>query len=161
MTTPYLVQGRDPVAWVTEAFARPLLAALEQRGGVPHSVRSVVGQQLTVRSPAQLRERVERRWFERFAHLSGQALLERADEIAVDLVAAPGCELSVWCEDGWLLDEDMVCMWCRPSGTVFDMTEEDGSEGRRSSPETAARMAAEIRASMRLTRRRPRSRWPS
>ncbi|WP_354644068.1 hypothetical protein [Kitasatospora camelliae] len=153
MRNPYMARGQDPAGWVTETFPGPLRRALEQHGGVPHTVRAVVARQLPLRTAEQLRERIERRWYERYAHLPGQELLDRADEIAVELVREPGCEISNRCEDGWLLDEEAICAWCQPSGTVFDVREPDLAGGRRSSPETVSRMAAEIRASMRAGRR--------
>ncbi|WP_407913251.1 hypothetical protein [Kitasatospora sp. NE20-6] len=155
MAIPYMSQGQDPVGWVTEAYPRPLRYALSRRGGVPHTVRTVIAGQLRVRTADQLRERIERRWFGGFAHLPAPELLERADDIAMQLVGAPGCEVSLRCEDGWLLDQDANCMWCRPSRTEFHMRDEDLTDGRRSSAETVARMAAEIRTSMRTNRRYP------
>lgn len=155
MAIPYMAQGQDPVGWVTEAYPRPLRAALAQRGGIPHSVRTVVAQQLTLRTAEQLRERIERRWYGSYAHLTGPELLARADELAERLVGTPGCEVSLRCEDGWLLDQEANCMWCRPSRTEFHVYEDEETDGRRSSPETVSRMAAEIRTSMRTNRRYP------
>jgi hypothetical protein len=153
MPTPYLAQGRDPATWVLEAIPRPLRTVLEQRGGIPHAVRLTAHQQLDVRSPEQLRERIERRWYERFSHLPGAELAERADGIALELVAAAGCEVSVMCEDGWLLDQDAVCSWCRPSGTVFDIRADNVPDGRRLPPDVVAARAAKVRAAMRSSRR--------
>ncbi|MFJ1706063.1 hypothetical protein [Kitasatospora sp. NPDC088346] len=151
MSFPYQGPSADPAAWVARYFPRPLLAALEQRGGIPHTVRTLITRQLAVRTPEQLRDRIERRWFQRFSGTAGPALLDGADTIAARLVEEPGCEVSVRCEDGWLLDEDANCTWCRPSGTEFYL--EDPDAGRRSSPETVTRMAGEIRARMRQGRR--------
>ncbi|MEV4614613.1 hypothetical protein AB0K43_18745 [Kitasatospora sp. NPDC049258] len=153
MTVPYIGPGSNPTDWVTRHYPGPLRAALEQRGGVPHSARSIVARQLSMRSAEQLRERIERRWYQRYAHLTGPVLLARADEIAEMLVAAPDCEVSDRCEDGWLLDEEANCTWCRPSRTEFDLTGQDETEGRRASPDTVARMAGSIRAQLREGRR--------
>ncbi|MEU9132223.1 hypothetical protein AB0D08_29630 [Kitasatospora sp. NPDC048540] len=153
MTTPYVGPGSNPVDWVTSHYPRPLRIALERRGGIPHTARNTVVRQLGRRTPEQLRERIERRWYQRFAHLSAPELLERADDIAVQLVELPDCEVSDRCEDGWLLDEEANCTWCLPSGTVFDLPREDVGDGRRSSAETVARMAGSIRDRMRQGRR--------
>jgi len=152
---PYLAHGQHPAVWVAAAIPGPLMRALEKHGGVPHAVRQDIAAQLADGVPgALLRERVERRWFERYAHLTGRELLERADEIALGLVAAPECPLG--CEDGWVVEESRVCAWCRPNGTVVDvrLDEEDG--GRRLGPAEHAARAAEVRAAMRAGRRYPR-----
>ncbi|MFD9127756.1 hypothetical protein [Kitasatospora sp. NPDC059571] len=153
MSSPFPALGQDPAAWVAAAVPGPLMRALDRRGGMPHGMRQEIARQLADgTSAARLRERIERRWWERYAHLPGPDLLERADDIALDLVAVPTCPLG--CEDGWLIEQSRVCPWCRPNGTVIDVHEEDG--GRRLDADGQARRAAEVRAAMRANRRYPR-----
>lgn len=109
--------GQHPGMWVTHAFVPVLRDALDHRGGIPHAVRTAVLAQLDPgaanhRSAALLRERVERRWFKRFAQLPRPEIIERADEIALALVDAPTCS-DPRCEDGWHLDTDSGCPRCR------------------------------------------------
>ncbi|GAA4882802.1 hypothetical protein [Kitasatospora terrestris] len=151
-SSPFIEYGQHPAAWVTSAIPAPLMRALEPRGGVPHAVRQEIERQLAEGVPAsQLRERVERRWYERYAHVNGAELPMRADEIALALVAGSECPLG--CEDGWLVADSRVCPWCRPNGTVVDNHPDDLTGGRRlPGPEQVAR-AEEVRALMRNSRR--------
>ncbi|MFB7383158.1 hypothetical protein ACFC6U_39750 [Kitasatospora purpeofusca] len=105
-------QGLHPGVWVTQAYPPVLAAALQRRGGIPVAVREAVLDQLGHRSPATLRERIERRWWARWSHLPAGEIAERADDIAYALVAEPGCP-EPRCEDGWLLDTDHGCPRCR------------------------------------------------
>ncbi len=68
---PRYPQGQHPAVWVTQAYPTVLQAALARHGGIPHAVRELVLQQLHHRTPGELRERIERRFFARFSHLPG------------------------------------------------------------------------------------------
>jgi hypothetical protein len=157
MSTPYQPQGRPPEVWVMEGYPLPLLTALRHRGGLPHTVPPVLREQLAVRTPAQLRERIERRWFLRFSHLPGPDLVSRADEIALVLVVSGVCG-DLQCEDGWLLDAGVSCGRCRPTRCRFDMRSEDFPDGGQSSAVEVARVASAIRAELRRTYGMPRNR---
>ncbi|GAA1073402.1 MULTISPECIES: hypothetical protein [Kitasatospora] len=155
MSSAFPARGQDPAVWAAAAVPGPLMRALDQRGGLPHTVRQDIARQLAEGTPAtRLRDRMERRWWERYAQLTAPELLQRADDIALDLVAAPTCPLG--CEDGWLPDESRVCPWCRPNNTVIDVAPDEEPAGRRLEPEEQARRAAEVRAAMRAGRRYPR-----
>ncbi|MFC6599057.1 hypothetical protein [Kitasatospora paranensis] len=154
MSSAFPARGQDAVAWVAAAMPGPMMRALDLRGGVPHGVRQEIARQLAEgASAARLRERIERRWWDRFAQLPGPELLERADEIVLALVAEPTCPLG--CEDGWLLEQSRVCPWCRPNGTVIDVSPDEEPGGRRLDADGQARRAAEVRALMRASRRYP------
>ncbi|MFJ9520643.1 hypothetical protein ACIRPK_20625 [Kitasatospora sp. NPDC101801] len=151
MTTPYLARGMNPVSWVTEGFPPVLLHVLAKNsGGLPPDVPALVHDQLAVRTPAEMRERIERRWYLLYSGLHNGELKKRADEIAVALVRPGNCT-DPNCEDGDLRDERGTCVLCRPSRSEFNMRAEDIPDGRRSSPETVARAAASIRAQLRRT----------
>ncbi|MET9396058.1 hypothetical protein [Kitasatospora sp. NPDC002965] len=75
-------QGQLPAVWVTESYPPVLRAALTSRSGIPVAARELVIEQLGHRTPGELRERVERRFFARFSHLPSGEITERADEIA-------------------------------------------------------------------------------
>ncbi|WP_405363334.1 hypothetical protein OG535_38225 [Kitasatospora sp. NBC_00085] len=148
MSSPFMEHGQHPAVWVGAAIPSPLMAALGKRGGIPQTVRGEIGRQLEGGvSPQRLRDRVERRWFLRYSHLTGEALLSRADEIALELVLPPQCPRGV-CEDGWLLDDTGSCPECLPNATVVDVAD-DVSDGRQAGPETYRRAAAAVRARMR------------
>jgi hypothetical protein len=154
MSTPYPSHRHD--VWVVEGYPPVLLTALTERGGVPPAVWHTVLEQLEQRSAAQLRERTERRWFLRFSHLTGPELAQRADELALALVAPGECR-DPRCEDGWLLDFATSCPRCRPTRSRFDMREEDVPDGHRSSPARVAQVASGIRAELRRTHGVPRN----
>ncbi|GAA2747070.1 MULTISPECIES: hypothetical protein [Kitasatospora] len=157
VSSAFLAFGQDPAVWVAGAFPGPLVRALEGRGGLPRAVREEIARQLAEDvGPSVLRERIERRWYERFAHVPPGELADRADEVAMQLVAASECPLG--CEDGWLLAESRVCAWCRPNGTVVDVRPEDLEGGRRLSSDEHVARAEEVRALMRHSRRYPKPR---
>ncbi|MFJ2776915.1 hypothetical protein [Kitasatospora sp. NPDC087315] len=148
MSTPFMEHGQHPATWVGAAIPRPLMVALEKRGGIPHTVRGEIGRQIEGGvAPQRLRDRVERRWFLRYSHLTGEALLSRADDIALELVLPPQCPRGA-CEDGWLLDDSGSCPECLPSATVVDVAD-NLSHGRQAGPETYRRAAASVRAQLR------------
>jgi hypothetical protein len=137
--------------WVTQAYPAPLLSALARLGGIPSTVKTVVLDQLEHRTPALLRERIERRYYLHYAQLTGAELLVRADEIALALVAPGPCP-EPRCEDGWLLDDaDRAggCPHCRHRRMDANMLPADG-------PPAAAtqvhRYAAQIRQRLRQDR---------
>lgn len=112
---PLTRPGRDPVAFVLGRMPRPLMDAMH--GRVPADVYQTVLAELGRRSPQQLTDRVERRWYLRWAH----ALRERdednrprwsADEIALQLVAPAACPVAD-CEDGVIVHSDRVCVHCQ------------------------------------------------
>ncbi|MFD9685179.1 hypothetical protein ACFWXO_05385 [Kitasatospora sp. NPDC059088] len=156
MSTPYLSRGTSPTTWVTEGYPAPLLHVLSKAGGLPHTVPALVRQELEHRRPAELRERIERRWYLRYSNLSRPELEARADEIAVELIQPSDCP-DPKCEDGSLLENSSSCPHCRPSRTRFDIHPEHLPDGNaRASIETVARVAALIRAQMRQTHGVPR-----
>ncbi|WP_331727299.1 hypothetical protein OG871_39985 (plasmid) [Kitasatospora sp. NBC_00374] len=109
---PHGPQGQHPAVWVTQAYPAVLQSALNRHGGIPAAVRELVLQELHHRTPGELRERIERRFYARFSNLSGTGIAERADDIAYDLAAPPECR-DPRCEDGWHLDADHGCPLCR------------------------------------------------
>jgi hypothetical protein len=142
-----MAAGQDPIVWVTAAIPRPLMAALQQRGGVPHQVRLEVDRQLRAGvQPQVIRDRLERRWFLRYSNLTGRDLLERADGIALEIVEPPACPAQR-CEDGQLLDDSGSCPVCRPNGTTVNFTGSD--RGERATPAAYQRAAAGIRSRLR------------
>ncbi|MFE0457758.1 hypothetical protein ACFW1A_00675 [Kitasatospora sp. NPDC058965] len=130
-------QGQHPGVWVTQAYPPVLLTALQRRGGIPVAVREVVLDQLRHRTPAQLRERLERRFFAAYAHLPAGHIAERADEIAYALLVAPACP-EPRCEDGWLLDADHGCPRCRQRRVETAATAPAGPPATRATVTAAA-----------------------
>jgi hypothetical protein len=151
VTMTYRGEGQHPGAWVTEGYPAPLLAVLKQVGGIPHEVRPVILSELGRRSPAALRERIERRWYLRFSNLTGPQIAERADEIAVALVEPGDCR-EPQCEDGWLLDDSGSCPRCRPGRSRFDARPEDLQPDSAATPEYGSRTAMALRDEVRRTR---------
>ncbi|MDH6129366.1 hypothetical protein [Kitasatospora sp. GP82] len=141
-------QGQHPAVWVTQAYPPVLQAALARHGGLPASVRQLVLHELHHRTPAELRERIERRWYARFSHLPAGEIADRADEIALDLAAAPAC-LDPRCEDGWQLDADHGCPRCRQRLVNTNALPLDGEPA---STATAAAAVASIRRTILLSR---------
>ncbi|MFG2844189.1 hypothetical protein ACGF12_13605 [Kitasatospora sp. NPDC048296] len=152
-------QGQHPGVWVTQAYPPVLLSALQRRGGIPAAVREAVLDQLRHRSPATLRERIERRWFTRFNHLPAGEVAQRADDIAFDLVAAPHCP-DPRCEDGWLLDQYDDASGCpRCRRRRIEVTLYEPAAHPPSTPEHQQHMAARIRDQIRTTRSTARHVW--
>ncbi|MFD8597499.1 hypothetical protein ACFV1L_21095 [Kitasatospora sp. NPDC059646] len=159
-STPYFRPGTNPVVWVTEAYPAVLCAVLNRyEGGLPREVPEIIWEQIQQgdRTPAQLRNRVEQRWFLRYSNLTRSELRERADEIAIALVAPSKCP-NPDCEDGVLLTSARTCGRCLPARSEFHMRAEDVPDGRRSSPAAVAGAAAAIRARMRQVNGFPRDR---
>ncbi|GAA3011868.1 hypothetical protein GCM10020229_24110 [Kitasatospora albolonga] len=152
MTTyPRGPQGQRPDVWVTEAFPPALQRALAARGGVPVPVHDLVLHQLHQRTPAELRERIERRWYLRFSQLTAAQITERTDEIALDLIA-PGTCPDPWCEDGWLLDQHDTARGCpRCRHRTVDTTALP-ADGAPASAGTVTAAVASIRHSILLAR---------
>ncbi|MEY9844098.1 hypothetical protein [Streptacidiphilus sp. MAP5-3] len=147
--TAFQRPGQSPAVWVLQAMPGPLTEVLGKRGGVPHNVFRLVDQQLQYRTAAELRDRIERRWFKLFSNLTQPELKARADQIAWDLVAPGDCPAPE-CEDGWLRDDSGSCPHCRKPSSVFHMTGED----HRDAPSASPRYAAQLAEAMRDERRR-------
>ncbi|WP_030272957.1 hypothetical protein [Streptomyces sp. NRRL B-24484] len=143
-------QGQYPAVWVAGAYPSVLLAVLGQHGGIPQAMRESILRQLHEghRSPAELRERIERRWWSTYSHLPAGDIAERADEIALALVAAPPCSIAR-CEDGWHLDADRGCPQCRQRHIDTDALP---ATGPAASSEHIAATAAAIRRTIRASR---------
>ncbi|MFJ5927625.1 hypothetical protein ACIQF6_34020 [Kitasatospora sp. NPDC092948] len=146
--------------WVTEAYPTVLCGILNQHeGGLPREVPEIIWEQLQqgYRTPAQLRNRVEQRWFLRYSNLTRSELRKRADEIAIALVVPSQCP-NPDCEDGVLLTSARTCGRCLPARSEFHMRAEDVPDGQRSTPAAVAGAAAAIRARMRQANGFPRDR---
>ncbi|MFE7616835.1 hypothetical protein [Streptomyces sp. NPDC057496] len=107
--------GRDPLGFIMQSFPQPLLQALGHR--IPRNLPDILFAELSRRTPAQLHDRIERRWHTRWSH----AIHERDEdnrrrwapqEIAEFLVARSPCQHQP-CEDGRLLHDDSPCPYCQ------------------------------------------------
>ncbi|MEV6424701.1 hypothetical protein AB0M67_34185, partial [Streptomyces sp. NPDC051662] len=81
------------------------------------TVYQTVLAELTRRTPQQLTDRVERRWYGRWARAlrdkdEDGRLRWSADEIALQLLASAACPVAQ-CEDGMLHNSDQACQQCR------------------------------------------------
>ncbi|MFD6417310.1 hypothetical protein [Streptomyces sp. NPDC060194] len=106
--------GGEPVAFVLRRMPHPLLDAMA--GRVPAAVHATIRAELAHRTPQQLSDRVERRWYGRWAHAlrardEEGRLVRGPDEIAVQLVAPGPCPAPA-CEDGVVLGTDRTCPRC-------------------------------------------------
>ncbi|MFG3497759.1 hypothetical protein [Streptomyces sp. NPDC047928] len=135
--------GQDPVSYVLQAFPQPLLQALGHR--VPRSLHELVHQELAHRTADQLLDRVERRWYTRWAH----ALHEKGEDgrrlwsaqaVAEQLLTRGPCA-DLGCEDGHLVTTGTACTRCRRPQHRFVPAVADGT----ATPERVRRVAAEIR----------------
>ncbi|MCF3105428.1 hypothetical protein IPZ58_28120 [Streptomyces roseoverticillatus] len=115
-----LSQGRshDPVRAVLAAVPDPLVRAC--RGGLPSAAVTVIHEQLQYRTPRQLRERMERRWWGSWASRPLNRKSDekqegyRAEDVIVWLLAASPCPGG--CEDGFHPDNpDRLCSVCQGS----------------------------------------------
>ncbi|MFJ2060290.1 hypothetical protein ACIOMM_30735 [Streptomyces sp. NPDC087908] len=102
--------------FVMRRFPRPLLDALY--GQLPAAAYRTIVTELERRTPQQLADRVERRWFGRWAHALRQKdedgrPLWTANDIACYLVVASSCPVPD-CEDGMLIRSDTACQQCNP-----------------------------------------------
>lgn len=104
-----------------QGFPQPLLQALGHR--LPPTLPDILFAELAHRTPAQLLDRVERRWHTRWSH----AIHERDEdnrrrwapqEIAEFLVSHRSCENRA-CEDGRLLHDDSPCPHCQQPENRF------------------------------------------
>ncbi|MET8506989.1 hypothetical protein ABZV60_20375 [Streptomyces sp. NPDC004787] len=141
--------GRDPVGFVMQGFPQPLLQALGHR--LPPTLPDILFAELAHRTPAQLLDRIERRWHGRWSH----AIHERDEdnrrrwapqEIAEYLVRRRPCENRA-CEDGRLLHDDSPCPYCQQPENRFV----PGTAGPATTAH-ARRTAAEIRQALRAGR---------
>jgi hypothetical protein len=112
-------------------------------------VYRLIQQLLGQRTAAELRDRIERRWFGRYSNLTGPELETRADKIAWELLVPGSCPAPD-CEDGWLRDDSGSCPRCRKASSVVHMTGEDHVDA----PPAAPQYAAQIVEAMHDQRRR-------
>ncbi|MEC4015366.1 hypothetical protein [Streptomyces sp. H27-D2] len=122
-----------------------MMQALGHR--LPRSVPETIRDQLAHRSPQQLYERIERRWYSRWSHALTEKDAEgrrrwHPDEVAVCLVRAGWCQ-AAGCEDGRLLDADCSCPACSQPEHRFTP-----GQGRPASPQVASRAAADMRRAL-------------
>lgn len=126
-------------------------------GTTPKAAMDLVRSQLQHGVPAhRLAERIERRWFQRWAHRplsrprTDQSEPYGPDEVAVWLVAPGGCPAG--CEDGWLADDPgRPCPVCRPAAVHRAIAEPQPNT------EVAREIAATARAALQAGKPRPRS----
>ncbi|MEV6549217.1 hypothetical protein AB0M57_10950 [Streptomyces sp. NPDC051597] len=149
--------GRDPVGFIMQGFPQPLLQALGHR--LPPTLPDILLAELTHRTPAQLLDRVERRWHTRWSH----AIHERDEdnrrrwapqEIAEFLVRRKPCENHA-CEDGRLIHDDSPCPHCQQPENRFI----PGKAAAPATTEHARKTVAEIRQAL-LTSRTDRKKRP-
>ncbi|MEV6332049.1 hypothetical protein [Streptomyces sp. NPDC051909] len=133
-----------------QGFPQPLLQALGHR--VPPTLHDILYAELAHRTPAQLLDRIERRWHTRWSH----AIHERDEddrrrwapqEIAEFLVGRGPCRNSA-CEDGHLIRDSSACPYCQKPEHRFV----PGIAEAPATSEHARRTAAEIRQAMVATR---------
>ncbi|MET9295305.1 hypothetical protein [Streptomyces sp. NPDC003077] len=134
--------GRDPVGFVLRALPRPLLSALG--GRLPPVVVRTVQDELARRSPQQLFDRIERRWYGRWSHALGETDEETGlprwtpEDLACRLVARGSCTVA-GCEDGVLIESDQVCPACHRRGPRFVYSVPPSSARTREQALTAMR----------------------
>ncbi|MET8744791.1 hypothetical protein [Streptomyces sp. NPDC004728] len=138
--------GSDPIRFIMQGFPQPLLQALGHR--VPRTLHDILYEELKLRTAAQLLDRIERRWSNRWSH----AIHERDEEnrrrwapqeIAEALVSPTNCSNRV-CEDGYLLPDAAPCPYCRrPAHRFVPATAE-----AISTSEHARATAAQIRQAL-------------
>ncbi len=143
----------NPRGYVLQALPHQLLQALG--GRVPSTVHDLIHQEIAVRSAAQLRERVERRWNLRWAHALGELDEDgrrrwSAQDIAEQLLR-PGSCTDPLCEDGYHLTTDAPCAHCRQPLHRFVPSVAD----HMATTEHARSTAAEIRRAIQENRSRP------
>ncbi|MFH9959033.1 hypothetical protein ACH4OX_33120 [Streptomyces roseolus] len=133
-----------------QSFPQPLLQALGHR--VPNRIYDLLYDELDHRTPAQLFDRIERRWHTRWSH----AIHERDEdnrrrwsphEIAEFLVGRGPCQNPA-CEDGHLIADSTPCPYCQHPEHRFTPTTPDTPP----SSEHARRTAAQIRQMLVSTR---------
>ncbi|MFF0434470.1 hypothetical protein ACFYU9_19835 [Streptomyces sp. NPDC004327] len=138
--------GSDPVGFVLQGFPQPLLQALGF--SLPRSLHDILYAELAHRTPAQLLDRVERRWHTRWSH----ALHERDEddrrrwapqEIAEFLVGRGPCRNPA-CEDGHLVQDGAPCPYCKEPEHRFV----PGTAETTATDEHARRAAAGIRRAL-------------
>lgn len=140
--------GPDRIQFVLRAMPRLLLNALHHR--LPAVILQVTDAELYRRSPQQLYDRIERRWYGRWSHALGEIDAETGrnrwspDDIAYQLVAPGPCSAPD-CEDGLIQGTDRACpACCRPE---FRFT----NPPARSTPETRAQAVTDMRNALRAS----------
>ncbi|MFD7493637.1 hypothetical protein ACFV8T_14680 [Streptomyces sp. NPDC059832] len=138
--------GGDPIRFIMQGFPQPLLQALGHR--VPRTLPDILFEELERRTAAQLLDRIERRWSNRWSH----AIHERDEEnrrrwapqeIAEALVSPGACSNRA-CEDGYLLADGAPCPYCQRPAHRFVPATADAI----STSEHARATAAQIRQAL-------------
>lgn len=141
---PPVRPGRDPVAFVLGRMPRSLMNALH--GRVSAAVYQTVLAELRRRSPQQLTDRLERRWYQRWAHALGETDENKrprwgADEFALNLMA-PAARPVADCEDGMITNSDLFCRYCQqPEHRFVAGTAKTSSDHTRTAALVAMRNA--------------------
>jgi hypothetical protein len=109
-------ESRDPVHTVLKALPEPVVRAC--RGSLPAYLLAAIRTELAYRTPAQLAERIERRWWNRWSNQpirsnpAVKAPGHSPDHVAYWLVAPTDC--TARCEDGFQAhDTALPCPACR------------------------------------------------
>ncbi|GAA4694553.1 hypothetical protein GCM10023324_56620 [Streptomyces youssoufiensis] len=145
-------KGRDQCDACLDATRSPdplraVLAALPDKavracgGGIPPAVVDTLRAELRRRTVRQLGDRIERRWWNRWASLplhrdeSDDQPGYRPDDVMLWLVTPTPCPGG--CEDGFVLDNpDRICSICR--GTSLTHLADEGGEDAQPLPQPAA-----------------------
>lgn len=158
--------GQDPIGFIMQGFPEPLLQALGHR--IPPNLPDILFDELNYRTPAQLLDRIERRWHTRWSH----AIHERGEdnrrrwspeEIADSLVARGPCQNPA-CEDGRLVHDENPCPHCQQPENRFVPGTADATASTRHARDTAAQIRQALLAG-RSERKKPANRpgaaaWP-
>ncbi|MGV9883305.1 hypothetical protein [Streptomyces sp. NPDC003006] len=138
--------GNDPIGFIMQGFPQPLLKALGHR--LPRTLPDILFAELAHRTPAQLLDRIERRWHTRWSH----AIHERDEdnrlrwapqEIAEFLVGRGPCPNPA-CEDGRTIHDGAPCSSCQQPEHRFV----PGTAEATSTSEHSRKTAAEIRKTL-------------
>lgn len=107
--------GSDPVGYVLRAIPQPLTQALGRR--MPQEIHELIHQELGRRTPAQLVDRMERRWNTRWSHALHEKDEDGRRRWSVEAIAEqllqPGHCSDPQCEDGYLVTTDTPCVRCQ------------------------------------------------
>ncbi|WP_405748192.1 hypothetical protein OG422_31485 (plasmid) [Streptomyces sp. NBC_01525] len=145
-SVPLARPGRDPVTFVLRRTPRSLMDAMH--GQVPAAVYQSVKTELARRTPQQLADRIDRRWYGRWTHALNQVdedhrLRWSPDQIALQLVLPAPCPVNE-CEDGTIINTDQVCSRCRQPEHRFV-----ADNGTPSSEQTRTAALASMRETVR------------